>query len=89
MLTRQAMLRLQVLASACALTHPYCAGTKHAPQLASAWQVGPVARAEGEILMVAGHGTSWVSREPVIWIRPFGSQAGIEAGLADTFGQLG
>jgi hypothetical protein len=44
MLTRKTMLTmLRVVARTGALTHPDRARTQHAPQLASARQVGPVA----------------------------------------------
>ncbi len=79
---------LQVLAGAGALAYPDGAGTQHAPQLASARQVGPVARAESEILVVAGHRSGGMGREPVIRVRPLGSEAGIQPGLADALRQL-
>ena len=89
-LARQAMLaRLRMLASAGTLTQPNSTGPKHAPQLTRARQIRPVARAQRKILMVAGHRSGGMCREPVIWVRPFGGQRWIAACFADALRELG
>jgi hypothetical protein len=44
---------------------------------------------QGEILVVAGHGSGRVGREPVIGIGPGRGEPGIDASLTDALGELG
>ena len=87
MLTRQAMLTgPHGVAGAGALAHPDSAGPEHAPQLAVARRIGPVTRAQGEILVVVRHRSGLVGREPVIWVGPLSGQPRIDPGPADAVG---
>jgi hypothetical protein len=84
-----------VRSGARAVTDPDRAGAQHTPQLAGAGQVGPVPRAQREVLgltgqiatqaeraRVTGRGPGLAGRagEPVIRVRPGGRLLGIEPG---------
>ncbi len=85
-----------------AFARPDGAGPEHAPQLAAARQVRPVARAQREVLLLAGKITTRMglrlrgttdglrprrSWEPVVWIRPLGGLPRIYSRSADPVGQ--
>jgi hypothetical protein len=83
-----------------AVADPDRAGAQHAPQLAGARQVGPVTRAEREVLGLAREIAAQMAGpgrrarrvrgpgEAVVWIGPRGGLARIEPGVGELAGEL-